>query len=366
MPPNLKKTCWLLLAAWLWTACTLGTSPQPTSPPYRTPGRGPAPAGATPPPGPSPTPTVAPSAAPPTPTSSTAPGVYVFFAINVQDFSYPDLSAALLDRLIRLHEETGVPVDIYLTDQMAAIFATDYPALWERLKASPVVAVSYHTRPPRPYASGPDWLGLSDLPANELYDTILRYETHLVNPVTGEPTAAPGGYQGVADWLGYSPYAATALAKNPTVQAAALQVFAALGARMTAAHGRHPQLGDTWHGLILRPEQVELRLFDLVGQDAASAFEAALAQAQASGVHPAFIGAKIHDNDFFATQSAWTTVYIQDRRRPPWNPDLKAPLLSSEEQAAVWALYEATVRYVAAHPEKVSAVNLPLVLAMSP
>lgn len=291
---------------------------------------------------------------------------YVTFSINVQDFSYPDLSAALLTKILDLHESTGVPVDIYLTDQMAQIFADDSPALLERLRTSPVVAVSYHTRSPRPYASDPDWLGLDALSPDDLYATILDYETHLVDPVTGEPTEASGGYAGVAALIGYPPYAASALSGNPDVRAAAIRVFADLGAQMTLTHGKSLKLGDTQNGLPVRPEQVDYRLFEMVGEEAGTAFESALAQAQASGDSPAFVGVKMHDNNFFATASAWTTVYVQDRRRPPWNPDLKADLLSPAEQDAVWALYEATVRYVAAHPEAVTAVNLPDVLAMLP
>ncbi|GAB4524730.1 MAG: hypothetical protein Fur0018_08530 [Anaerolineales bacterium] len=300
-------------------------------------------------------------------TSEVSPQAYILFSINVQDFSYPDLSAAVLTKILDLHEETGVPVDIYLTDQMAQIFADDYPALLARLRTSPVAAVSYHTRLPRPYSTY-DWLGLKDLPPDELYDTIMRYETHAVDPVSGETTDAPGGYQGVADLLGYPPYAAAALSGDPDVSAAAVQVFADLGAQMTLTHGRALNLGDTKGGLPVRPEHAELKLFERLGEDAAQAFEPARSQAlaNAAGGTPPFLGVKMHDNDFFAAQSAWATVYSQDRRRPPWNPDLKAPLLSPQEQEAMWALYEATVRYVAAHPEAVTAVNLRGVLAMRP
>lgn len=362
------KYFWFVLTLLLLAACSLTTSAPPTPPP-----------GKVPPPTKAHPSTVAPASALPTaaaakPTSTpepapeethpTAPAAYVLFSINVQDFAYPAESAAVLAKIITLHEETGIPVDIYLTDQMAAIFAADYPDLWARLKTSPAVAISYHTRPPRPYASGPDWLGLKDMSPNDLYTTILRYETYAVDPVTGETTDESGGYQGVAELIGYPPYAASALSGDPHVSATAVQVFAELGAQMTLTHGKALNLGDTKNGLPVRPEHVEIKLFEKVGEEATAIFEAALAQAQASTQKPAFIGVKIHDNDFFATQSAWTTVYIQDRRRPPWNPDLKAPLLSPAEQEAVWALYEATVGYAAAHPDKVTAVNLPLVLEM--
>jgi len=307
---------------------------------------------------------------PPAPVVSPAPAApdaeaYALFSINVQDFSYPAESAALVDKIISLHEETGVPVDIYLTDEMAQIYADQYPDLLERLKTSPVVAVSYHFRPPRPYANGYDWLGLKDMSDTELYDTILRYETHAVDPVTGETTDAPGGYQQVANLVGYPPYAASAVTGNPATAAVLVGVYRDLGAQMTLTHGKTLNLGDMNNGLPVRPEHADYRLFEHVGQDAGAAFEGALAQAEsAAGNSPAFVGVKMHDNNFFATQSAWTIVYLGSGKRPPWDTTARAPLLSAEEQAAVWSLYEQTVRYVAAQSGRISAVNVPLVLDM--
>ncbi|RMG89351.1 MAG: hypothetical protein D6706_21490, partial [Chloroflexi bacterium] len=58
------------------------------------------------------TPTPIEATAVPQPTSTTQttnqPAAYVLFAINVQDFTYPAESAAVLDKLITLHEETAV------------------------------------------------------------------------------------------------------------------------------------------------------------------------------------------------------------------------------------------------------------------
>jgi len=291
---------------------------------------------------------------------------YVLFSINVQDFSHPEQSAAALDKIISLHETYNVPVDIYLTDVMAQIYAEQYPALLERLKASPVVAVSYHVRPPRPYYNNYDWLGLSAMSADQLYETILRYETHAVDPVTGQTSDEAGGYQYVSSLIGYAPYAGSALSDDPKISAAAAQVFRELGAQMTIKHGSVNNLGDTKNGLPVRPEHYDYKLYEQVGEDAAQAFETALTQAHdAQGARaPYFVGVKMHDNNFFAAESAWLTVYMNGGKRPPWNPELKAALLSQAGQDAMWAMYEQTVIYVASQQGRIAPVNLPMVLDM--
>ncbi len=292
------------------------------------------------------------------PPEAVLPTARILFSVNVQDFAYPDESARVLTRLVDLHERTGVPVDIYLTDDMARIFAADYPELLDRLSSSPMVAVSYHVRPPRPYGGSLDWLGLDDMAPEELSSTILRYETHAVDPTTGETTAEPGGYQLVADLVGYPPLAAAAAPPDPGVVSATRDVFADLGAVFTVVHGRSPELGDTTDGLMIRPEQAEVRIWEHAGEDAEQLLDPKVRQAVDQGSdNPPFVGVKIHDNDFFATSSAWVTVYVQDRRRPPWDPGLRAPLLSTRERDAMWATYEATVRRVADRDD-LEALNL--------
>ncbi|GAB4461871.1 MAG: hypothetical protein OHK0041_25590 [Anaerolineales bacterium] len=315
-------------------------------------------------------PTSLPAAATPAAAPTAAPvnvNDYAIFSINVQDFSYPEKSAAVLERIITLHEIYKVPVDIYLTDVMAQIYAEQFPQLLERLKTSPVVAISYHYRPPRPYANNYDWLGLRNMRADELYQTILRYETHAVDPVTGQTTEAAGGYQYVASLIGYPPYAASSISDNAEIDTAILRVFKELGAQMTVVHGRTLNLGDTKKGLYIRPEHYDYMLFQNVGTDPAVSFENALNEAHHSqGVAPYFVGVKMHDNDFFAEQSAWLTVYLDGGKRPNWNPSLRSPLLPQSEQDAMWAMYEQTVIYVASQKNRIGVVNLPMILEMIP
>jgi hypothetical protein len=169
----------------------------------------------------------------------------------------------------------------------------------------------------------------------------------------------------VASLIEYPPYAASSLASDANIDDAIMRVFNELGALMTVVHGRALNLGDEKKGLLVRPEHYDYMLFQNVGKDPARSFENALNQAHNSqGISPYFVGVKMHDNDFFATQSAWLTVYVDGGKRPNWDPTLSSSLLSQTEQDAMWAMYEQTVIYVASQSNRVGIVNLPMVLDM--
>jgi len=292
-----------------------------------------------------------------------ATGDAVTFSINVQDFGHPAESVASLNRIIDLHEKYNVPVDIYLTGQMAEIFAAQFPDLLDRLKTSPMVAISYHVRPPAPYYNNYDWMGLAQLSPDQQYEIIKRYETYATDPVTGQTTVVPGGYERVAELIGYPPFSAGALA-DVNLENQVMRVFGELGAQFTISHGRVNNLGDEKYGLFIKPEQADYKLYEHVGQDAAQSFEEALAVAHsARGAQaPYIVGVKMHDNNFFASQSAWTTVYMDGGKRPNWDPALTAPLISQVDQDAMWAIYEQTVSYIASQQTRITAVNLPMIL----
>ena len=290
---------------------------------------------------------------------------YVVFSINVQDFAYPDKSIAALNRILDIHERYGVPVDFYLTTTMTDIYQRQSPQLIQRLLSSPVSSVSYHVRPPNPYYVGYDWLGLGSLSSAQQYAAIMNYETHGLDLITGQPTSEPGGYQKLKDILGYAPYVA---AKQTDAEAgpASGAVFKDLGARFFIVHGHASNLGDKLDGVYIRPEQFDLRLFEHIGEKPKSLINGAFAEAREdpTAVAPYFIGVKMHDNDFFAADSAWVTVYVNGPRRPPFDTSKKSALLSDSEQEAVWSQYEGTVAYVASKSKKYKVVNAPMIWRM--
>ena len=292
-------------------------------------------------------------------------GDYVMFAINVQDFSYPELSVATVRRILDIHETYQVPVDIYLTNTMADLYAADAPDLLERLRTSSVASVSYHVRPPSPYYTDYDWAGLGTLSRAEQEAAILAYESHGLDLVTGEPTAGPGGYAKLAETMGYAPVVVGAQT-NGGLGPAVNTVFRELGAELLVEHGRAINLGEMRDGIALRPEHYDLLLFQHIGEKPKTLLKDALAEAKATpgAVAPFFVGVKMHDNDFFAVESAWVTNYARGPKRPPFDPTRLSDLLSDAEQQAVWKQYEKTVKYVGRKRATYQPVNAPLVVDM--
>lgn len=292
------------------------------------------------------------------------PDAYITFNINTQDFAYPELSVDILNQIIDLHETYDLPVDIYLTTTMVDLYEDLSPELLERMKTSSVVAVDYHTRPPLPYhySGDYDWIGLAEMTEDEQYDTIMEYETHGLDLVTGNPTEEDGGYAYLAEVLGYAPPIASILGST-TQTRIAREVYGDLGATFTIDHGSTYNFGDTKNGLYLRPEHYDLRLFEHVGtSDIEGVIENAYEEAldAEDGIAPYVIGVKMHDNDFFAENSAWTTVYQTYEARtegPPYDTSLTSDLLSDTDADAMWELYEDTVEYVVSQSDRFTVIN---------
>lgn len=304
------------------------------------------------------------------PAGSSGRSSYLTFTLNTQDFSYPDESAALVTRVLDLHEALGVPLDVSFTTTHAELFAKQYADLWNRLKSSGMVALSTHTRAPKPYASHFDWAGMGSQSLASQQALVQAYETHGLDPASGQPTAAEGGFAKVKALAGYAPFSIGSM-PDGAVADAVCGVLAGFGARFTVAHGQAVNLGDRARGLLLKPEHVDLKLFESVGRDPAAVLEEALleAQAAAGAKPPYFVGVKMHDNDFFSVDSAWITVYTNDGKAvltPPWDIARKSALLSETERRAVWEHYEAAVRYAADLRDRVGLVNLRDVAAMVP
>lgn len=293
-------------------------------------------------------------------TGAAAAGDFLTFSINVQDFSYPEQSAATVSRIIDLHERYQLPVDIYLLDTMLDVYQTSFPTLMQRLTTSPYVGLNYHIRPPKPYYNGFDWAGLTSQSLSQQTATIKAYESFVTDPTTGLSTTRPGGYAQLVTLPNARPAFTAAFQVEESLLDASAAAFRELGATWTLAHGSGVlNLGDSARGLYIRPEHFDLLLFQSPGTAASSLIDAALQSAYAvSGARaPFFVGVKMHDNDFFAERSAWLTVYMDGSRRPPWNTATKAALKSEADQAAQWLLYEGALQYAQAQAQRLGVAN---------
>lgn len=312
-------------------------------------------------------PAVVPTASPP----ATSAGDWLVFTLNVQDFAYPERSAATVDRVITLHESYQVPVDIYLTDTMLAHFESNYPALMTRLLASPYVALNYHIRPPKPYYVGYDWSGLTTLASSDQLSQIRNYESHVTDLATGLPGSSTGGFLRLKQLTGSNPVIA-AFQTDAALYSPVSQVFRELGASMTISHSApYINLGTTAMGLYVRPEHFDLLLFQSPGQSASSLVETAFSTAHSTSgaASPYVVGVKMHDNDFFALASAWTTTYVNAPRRPPWNTTTLAGLKSEADMQAQWTLYEGALAWAKSNRSRVASANakgMAAILAAAP
>ncbi len=286
----------------------------------------------------------------------------IFFAITVQDFAYPAKSLESLQKVVDLHESAGVPLDISFTTSMVDEYKDS--DLFAQIKSSPVVVVSYHVRPPVPFYDKCDWRDFASLNDEEKAAMVTDYETHALDLVGGMPIDdVPGGYAHLSDLLGYPPYAIGVKAAQDS-DVVVTKTYGQLGARFVVVHATKPNLGDKKHGLWVRPQHVDLKLFEDDNADAVAAIDAALADAHAldTAKAPYIVGVKMHDNDFFATTSAWTTVYFSPNvatcvKGPDFDLSKKAPLLEQEERDQMWARYKAAVEHVASLNASVRAVN---------
>lgn len=284
---------------------------------------------------------------------------WLIFTLNVQDFAYPGKSAETVDRIITLHERYKLPVDIYLTDNALATFEASYPALVTRLLGSPYVALNYHIRPPKPYYTGYDWTDLATLNAADQLTRIRTYESHVTDLATGQPGSASGGFTRLKQLVGSNPVIA-AFQVDAALYSPVSQVFRELGASMAISHSApYINLGTTSMGLAIRPEHYDLKLFQSPGQSAGSLIEAGFVSAHstAGAASPYVVGVKMHDNDFFALASAWTTTYINAPRRPPWNTTTLAGLKSDADMQAQWTLYEGALAWADSNRQRIAAAN---------
>ncbi len=330
---------------------------------------------------------------------TTAPG-YITFVVNVHDTAHVDESADTILRLIDIYERYGVRGDFYLTAPIVRAYSDKRPEVIERLKNSDMT-ISYHVRPPHPLYSGFDER-LQGLDASALAATLRDYETYGLDLATGDLLRdQPGGYSYVASVFERDPVSAPAPNKDPEVKAAAQQLYASLGARMTLLYheeGTDPDQPFVWvNGLLVRPSDFSITRWDSpVGaqssqggrppvQDEKPFWWNMLNSPQAEEYNPTtylqqrlsewnataagrppIITSLIHENNFARSgPEGWTGYYFSGGEnshplKPPFNlsaPDSSSPR-SAAEQETIWAAYEEMVAWASINLRVVTSEDL--------
>jgi len=231
--------------------------------------------------------------------------------------------------------------------------------LLRRLFTSRVVCLGYHGRPPLPYHSDFDWLGMSQMSSDSSAapSTTTRPTAWTWSPASrrcrrwlreaGQPRrirAAGGGHPG----------------RGATLQASADAVLAQLGAQFGVVHGRAANLGDRRNELYVRPSTTTSSCSSRWPErhDGAGRSNGRRAHGRR---RPGAIRGRHQDarqrllrrglglDDGLPGQGA--------RQGPPWNTALKSPQLSAAAQQDMWNLYESTVRYAASIRDRVPIAN---------
>lgn len=280
--------------------------------------------------------------------------IYTLFTINTHDWVLGDESIETINRVIDIHEEYEIPVGIYLTDPMVQLYMEKAPDLIERLKSSPQVVVSYHVRPPAPYYLNFDFLDLDKMNEDEIYETILNYETHKLDLESGEAAEEAGGYEYLKELLGYAPPVVGIASKSATVSKVMSRVYKELGATFAVVHGKESDLGYTKHDLYVRPEHIEIKLYEYkdVSDTAKAVIEERLAELSGNEDYDIYMNIKFHENNFYSNETPWDYIYFKDgdkskAKKPPFDLNSAKPDLKSEElEARMWKIYEDALIYV--------------------
>ncbi|MBI5397494.1 MAG: hypothetical protein HZA91_19520, partial [Verrucomicrobia bacterium] len=310
----------------------------------------------------------------------------ITFAVNVHDWPHLEESAATVLRLIGIFEKNKVLGDFYFTPQIVEHYEQKRPDVIQRLKQSGM-GISYHVRPPHPTYGGFDGR-LRDLDDAALAKTLRDYETYRLDPTTGElQRDKAGGYTYVAKVFGRPPVVASPQCRDPRIRAAALKVYAELGAKMVVAYHESgtklEQPFERIQGLLARPSDFSITRWAAGGGKEESFWWSMLDTPRAAefnpaarlqsrlaawkGSRPPFITALIHENDFSrANGPGWNAIYYDGegpRSRPKQPPfDLNTPDRSrprtAEARERIWKAYEELVACAAANLRVVTAEEI--------
>jgi len=301
------------------------------------------------------------------------------FSLNWQDFAYTSDSNNELRTLLNHHENMRVPVDVFLTTWQTDILESQAPELLGRLLSSRWINTAYHVRAPKPYAydANTSFVWRSYTAAD-----VASYESSQLNMVTGQPnTTVSGGYAKLTSIYGSAPRIVGPNASDATSVSTVIPYFKTAGASMIVQHNGSSAVNfgttasaGTGATINVRPESYDWRLIETFEPTratgpVANTLDEALTDAHtASGAKaPYFTNVKLHDNDLFAAESAWVSIYSNSRRTPNWDPynsALWAARLSKTESERRRAFYTSIVTQVASRRTSINTMDARDMLSM--
>lgn len=290
---------------------------------------------------------------------------YTMFILNVHDWLNGYDSIETVNKVIDIHEKYEIPVNIYLTDPVVQLYVEKTPDLIERFKNSKYVTISYHSRPPTPYYSNFDIIGIHELSDEEIYEKIMEYETHRIDLATGLPTENEGGFAYLKEIIGYAPVTVGIGSKYKNVETQLLKVYKDLGATFTLVHSRETLLGDTKGGLYLRPEQIPIKLYEskALSSTGDEVIKKAIADYSGDTSKGEFINIKFHEDNFYLNGSPWINNFYTDGQdsEPKSTPfditTVNVKEKTDAEKAHMWELYEEAVEYVKENSENLNPIS---------
>jgi len=289
--------------------------------------------------------------------------VYILYALNVHDWVHPEESASTVRRVILLHEQYDIPIEVFVTDPLFQWYVENDSDLVELMRSSEMVSMSYHIRVPYPYYQNFDWYGLSELETGEREEILLGYEEHRLDLETGFYTDAPGGYQFMKDTIGYAPRIVGIFDSQVGGQVLA-NIYKEKGVEFIVQHNKLVHIGDQKYGIYARPEHYDLKIYEYAQGDhtAEEIFETITEKMIYD--HPQFIGVKYHENNFYHDDNPWYGVFWENGKTrkgpksPPYDLSMSFDDFRTEEEVANhWELYEESLRYIKERPEEYKALN---------
>ncbi len=306
--------------------------------------------------------------------------VYFNFIVNCHDFTQAQHSYATILRLLNIFKKYNVKADFYFSEPLVKEFQSNYPDIFDSIKAAGI-GIGIHHRPPHPLQfNGSIENDLGNMEWDKAIPHISNFESRQLNTIWGDTVnAVSGGFPFIENALGKAPAViATSGAQHKILSREANYVLKTMGAKSIMLF--HESGSDTTYpffwsqGLMVRPVDFSITRWKAGTQNTTQFWWNMIETANELYYSPVnylsqqlqvlnntnltFINSIMHENDFYYNAPSWKPVYYYDslatqEKSPPFDLNAQASwafLINQSKQDTIWAWYEALVKYVSEHP----------------